>query len=462
MRFVFPTRLALIGVLAALAVAACSESSPVLSPAGPSRLSEPLPVPEAPPAQYIVLFKQGARDLAQPVSDNGMELGKMRYVNGAVYGYVSDPDALQADPNVESVVENFQMQLTTAYPTTAKYFKSGWQWNMKQIRADQAPEAFQGFGTRACIIDTGIDETHQDLLGKVVARESFVSPSYGYPGPGPSAAALDSNGHGTHVAATVTSNGIGVAGVAPAASLMTAKVFAATGGASLAAIWDAISWCTANNADVINMSLGGLRTKPLTESQQAARDEYQARIAAARNAGVVVVVSAGNDAVTLDPAAGYEYWPAQIPGSFTVGATAPSSNPTYPFASPAPNALFDGLAGYSQFGPDIDIWAPGGVGFINRVQANITSACSSFRVGGGCVGGKYYWSISGTSMSSPHVAGAAAIVTGRLAMPRGIDRTNAVEACLTKTGDPITLSGTPTRPRLNVLRATTEDCGVSF
>jgi subtilisin family serine protease len=462
MRFAFPSRLSLVGVLAAVAVAACSDSSPVLSPTGPSRLSEPAPAPQAPPAQYIVLFKQGANDLAQPVSDNGVELGKMRYVNGAVYGYVSDPEALRADPNVESVAENIQMQLTAAYPTTAKYYKSGWQWNMKQIKADQAPEAYQGLGTRVCIIDTGIDETHQDLQGKVVARESFVTVANGYPGPGPSAAALDSNGHGTHVAATVTTNGIGVAGVAPAASLMTAKVFAATGGASLAAIWDAMSWCTANNADAINMSLGGARNKPFSPSVQAARDEYQARIAAARNAGVVVVVSAGNDAVTLSPAAPYEFWPAQIPGAFTVGATAPSSNPSYPFASAPPNALFDGLAGYSQFGPDIDIWAPGGAGFINRVQANITSACSSFRVGGGCAGGKYYWSISGTSMASPHVAAAAAIVTGRLAMPRGIDRTNAVEACLSSTGDPITLSGTPTRPRLNVLRATTEACGVSF
>jgi subtilisin family serine protease len=466
MRIAFPRTLALPGLLTLLAVASgCSDSSSLLTPTGAMRKGDPVPAPTSPPSQYIVLYKDGTNTVSVPVSGGGVELGKMRYVNGSVYGYVSDPDALRADPNVVEVIENMPVQVHSSYPTTALYFQNGWQWNMKQIRADQASEEFQGFGTKSCIIDTGIDETHQDLAGKVVESESFVTPAYGYPGPGPSAPWADSAAHGSHVAGTVTSNGIGVAAVAPAASLMTAKVFAATGSAFTSAVFDAISWCTLHNADVINMSLGAKVNKPFSVGAQAVRDEYQARIAAARANGAVVVVSAGNDGLTINPSAAYEIWPAQIPGAFTVGASAATVGPNYnfPFPNPAPNAVFDTRASYSNFGTDVDIWAPGGTNFINRIQANITSVCSSFLNGGGCAGGKYYWGISGTSMAAPHVTGAAAIVTGRLsAIPRGIDRTNAVESCLTSTGDLITVPSTPARPRLNVQRATTESCGVTF
>lgn len=454
------------GLLAAafLVVAGCNDSSTPLRPEAATLKLSPTPAPPPPPAQYIVLFKDGSSDLAAPASSGGgVELGKMRYVNGAVYGYVADPDALRQDANVENVVENIQMQTSDAYPTSALYFAQGWQWDMKQIHADEVPATVQGQGTRACIIDTGIDGTHQDLAGKVVASESFVTPAYGYPGPGASPAGLDSNGHGSHVSGTVTTNGIGVASVAPRASLMAAKVFAATGNAFTAAIWDAISWCTANNADVINMSLGAVVNKPFSPGAQAVRDEYQARIASARNAGVVVVVAAGNENHLLDPSAGYEDWPAQIPGAISVAASAATASAgfNFPFANPAPNPIFDSKASYSNFGSDVDIWAPGGTNFINRIQANITSACSSFRADGGCFGGKYYWGIAGTSMASPHVAGAVAVITSRTAMPRGLARTEAVESCLLGTGDPITPATTPaspTRPRLNVFRAATEAC----
>ena len=450
-----------IAALSLLALAACESSSPLTSAPANASLGKgvPAPAPAAPPSQYVVLFNDGATDFANPAA-SGVQLGKLQNLAGAVYGYVADPAALRADPNVKAVLENTLSYTSDAYPTGALYFQRGWQWNMQQIRADQVPSSVQGLGTRACIIDTGIDETHQDLAGKVVASTSFVDQAHGYPGPGLSPSALDSAGHGTHVAGTVTTNGIGVAGVAPAAKLMSAKVFAATGGGSLAAIFDAMAWCTANNADVISMSLGGKRTKPFDASSMADRDAYIALVDAARSAGTVVVAAAGNDNVSLDPSAPYEYWPAQIPGVITVGASAATANPyfNFPFPSPAPSAVFDNKAGYSQFGPDIDIWAPGGTGFINRPEAGITSTCSSFRLGGGCAGGKYYWSIQGTSMATPHVSGGVVLVTSRSSLPRGLARTQAVEACLLSSGDPVTLSGTPTRPRLNALKAATDAC----
>ena len=229
-------------VVSLLALAACSDSSSLLRPEPATLKTSPTPAPAPPPAQYIVLFKDGSNELADTPT-SGVELGKMRYVNGAVYGYVTDPHALRADANVEAVVENIQMQTSDAYPVGAQFFAQGWQWDMLQIHADQVPVAYQGQGARACIIDTGIDGTHQDLAGKVVANGSFVTPAYGYPGPGPSPAPLDSNnGHGTHVSGTVTTNGIGSASVHPAAKLMAAKVFAATGSGSRAAIRVSHSW----------------------------------------------------------------------------------------------------------------------------------------------------------------------------------------------------------------------------
>ncbi|HEX6631003.1 MAG TPA: S8 family serine peptidase, partial [Gemmatimonadaceae bacterium] len=356
-------------------------------------------------------------------------------------------------------VPNIVAYPTDAYPTDALYWTRNWQWDMQQIRAEQVPVTVQGQGVRACIIDSGIDGTHQDLAGKVVAGASFVTTANGYPGPGDSPAELDSAGHGSHVAGTVTTNGIGTAPVAPRAQLMAAKVFGATGGATLAATWEAMGWCVDNGADVINMSLGAVIEKAHPVFGLA-RDIYTAQVDYARQHGVAVVVAAGNDALDLDPAASVEVWPAQIPGTVTVGATAPVANPTFPFVAAPPDPLFDGRADYSSYGADVDIYAPGGTNYINRVQSNIVSTCSSQRAG--CAGGQLYMAISGTSMAAPHVTGVAALVLSRSSLPKDLARAQAVEQCLYATGDVVTIAGpasTDARPRVNALRAATEACG---
>lgn len=449
--------------LLALAAVVAGCANPIVSP--DNELSAAFgkgaaPIPQAPANQYVVIYNDGASDLAEPASASGEKLGEMQYVNGAVYANVDDPASLADDPNVRSVTENFLSYPSADYPTGATYYARNWQWDMQQIKANQVPVTVQGQNAKVCIIDSGIDGTHQDLAGKVVAEASFVDVAHGYAGPGPSPAQLDSSGHGSHVGGTVTTNGIGVAPVAPGAKLMTAKVFAAGGGATLAAIFDGMAWCTGNNADVINMSLGGTINKPFSAGTQGVRDEYVRQIQAARANGTVVVVAAGNDNKVIDASQAYEVWPAQLEGTVTVGATQPI-NTTFPFVTPAPSAGYDGRAGYSQFGDDVDIWAPGGAAFINRVQSNIISVCSSARADGVCVGGKLYAGQSGTSMASPHVAGVAALIISRSTAPRGLARTQAIESCLYASGDLIAITvgaNSNIRPRLNALKAATQSC----
>ena len=472
---------ALAGTAALLAAAACADPTagraPLADNDGVVALhhdAEPTPVDLQTSTQFIVEFKPGVTELADPAAIAAAGItkrGRLVYSNAAVFDNVQDPSALAADANVAAVHENFLSYPTqTGYQTRATFWQRNWQWNMKQVRADSTPSSVRGAGSKVCIIDSGVDKTHQELNGKVVAEASFVDVAHGYPGPGLSAPAADSNGHGSHVASTVTSNGIGVASVAPEAKIMTAKVFAKTGGASLAAIFDAIDWCALNNADVINMSLGGVRTRPLSASSASDSAAYALHILNARQAGVVVVVAAGNDNAVLDAtnsALSYT-WPAQIPGTVTVGASAPvSAKPSpatggyydFPFSPAAPNGGFDGRATYSNYGPDVKIWAPGGTGFVNRAQANVTAACSSFA--NGCAGGRSYMGDQGTSMASPHVAGLAALVTSRATTPRGLARTAAVESCMLATGDAVTFAGasaTNVRPRMNARRAATESC----
>ncbi len=231
------------------------------------------------------------------------------------------------------------------------------------------------------VIDTGIDSAHADL--HVVGRTNCS-------GGGPTrqqctdGSGEDGNGHGTHVAGTIAAidNGTGVVGVAPGARLWAVKVLDNSGSGWTSWIIAGIDWVTANAAtiEVANMSLG-------CECSSAAQD---AAISNSVAAGVVYVVAAGNsnkDARTFSP--------ANHPDVVTVSALADFNGAPGGGAAPTCRSdQDDTLASFSNWGPRIDVAAPG------------VCIVSTWKGGG-------YSTISGTSMASPHAAGAAALLASK-------------------------------------------------
>lgn len=272
------------------------------------------------------------------------------------------------------------------------------QWALPKIQAPEAWDLTQGSSTvRIAILDTGIDQDHEDLKTKIVANKNFTT----------SRTVDDLYGHGTHVAgiaAAVTDNGRGVAGVGFNSSLMNVKVLGDNGSGQYSWIANGIIWATDNGAHVINMSLGGGSTSSTLES--AVKYAY--------GKGVVLVAAAGNDNTTSPT------YPAYYPECIAVAATDQN----------------DVKASFSNYGDWVDIAAPG----VN-IYSTLPNHNNRIRV-------KNYGYLSGTSMATPHVAGAAALLKARYP-----SLTNAEIAYkLVSTGDP-TLGFTTNILRLNVYKA---------
>jgi subtilisin family serine protease len=209
-----------------------------------------------------------------------------------------------------------------------------------------------GTGSIVYVIDTGVYSAHGDFNGRVVSGYTAIADGRG---------TEDCHGHGTHVAGTVAGRNYGVA---KTATVVAVRVLDCAGSGYSSGVVAGINWVTANHPGgpaVINMSLGG-----------GANSAIDAAVNDAVNAGIVVVVAAGNSAADA-----CSYSPARVPAAITIGAT----------------DIRDARASYSNFGSCVDMWAPG---------TQITSAWIS--------GSSATNTISGTSMASPHVAGLAARV----------------------------------------------------
>jgi len=251
--------------------------------------------------------------------------------------------------------------------------------NLGQIGAPGAwRRGFTGQGVRVAVLDTGADFHHPDLVGQVVERADFSVEG---------GDAVDHFGHGTHVAATIAGTGAASGGerrgVAPDADLLVGKVLGDDGSGSDAQVIAGMEWAAAR-ADVVNMSLGGWDlsdgSDPLSQAVDALTKQY----------GTLFVVAAGNDG----PTPGWVSAPAAAASALTVGAVDDS----------------DTIASFSSRGPLIntraakpELVAPG---------VDILAARAEGTTMGTPLDAQYT-AASGTSMASPHAAGAAALLVQR-------------------------------------------------
>jgi subtilisin family serine protease len=249
-----------------------------------------------------------------------------------------------------------------------------------------------GAGVWAYVLDTGIRLTHTQFEGRAIWGTDTTGEG-----------ASDGNGHGTHVAGTIGGKDYGVANKV---TLVAVKVLTSAGSGTFQGVIDGVNWVAQNHSarfsanvkvrSVANMSLGGSKTTALDLAVRAAVDR-----------GVHFAVAAGNNAADA-----CNYSPAGVLESISVGA---STNT-------------DARATFSNIGVCVDVFAPGQ----NVLSSWITSDTATN-------------TISGTSMASPHVAGAVAVYLGHLlandntAVPSGPD----VERYILSTGTNNVLSGIP-------------------
>ncbi|MBZ9639156.1 S8 family peptidase [Streptomyces sp. PSKA30] len=351
-RFAATTSLAtaaLLGGLTALPAQAAPAEGKVLAAGSSTAVKD----------SYIVTLKKGAGFKAASSEGKGLIKeygGTVKQTFGkALNGYTANFSAtearrLAADPAVASVEQNQRVRLADTTQSNAP-------WGLDRIDQTSLPLSgtytypdSAGSGVTVYVIDTGVRISHSQISGRA---------TYGYDAVDGDTTASDGNGHGTHVATTVAGS---TYGVAKKAKIVAVRVLNNSGSGTTAGVIAGIDWVTQNHSgpSVANMSLGGGASASL---DTAVRNSIAS--------GVTYAVAAGNSSTTASSSS-----PARVSEAITVGATTNT----------------DAKASYSNYGSALDIFAPG-----SSITAGWHTSDTATNT------------ISGTSMATPHVAGAAAV-----------------------------------------------------
>jgi subtilisin family serine protease len=379
-----------ITALAVASLAACSDA-PVASSSGPDApdavvLSANVGGgPEQVVAGDVIVKLKDGVDAEAVGRAHGLALAERGYRNAFVVmrgnagSENANANSLKSDSRVEYAEPNYLRQPDAINPNLWAFRNPG-NLNMRFTRGGSGPlpasyasvadadedniEGYAAGGADVVIgsIDTGVDMTHPEFTGRLIAGRDWVNND---------ANPADDDGHGSHTTGTMAGSTVGVAGVSGAAAHVTVYVQKVCGkrGCPTTAIVNAIRAAADYGVVAMNLSLGG------SSESQAEKDA----IAYAISNNAIVIASAGND------------------GTGTVSCPACDVNSI----SVASSTWQDKLASYSNWGPGLDITAPGGQCYSNTSpEGCIYSAYK---------GGGYAW-LQGTSMAAPQVTGTAAIV----------------------------------------------------